>query len=398
MKIWVSIGAVLLSFPTFAQDTDLAGCPKDPLQYEAEKIIGIKSSASNLEEAIDAVSRHFLGRPFDGSGPLGEGTEVEGGDGIDEDPRYNLQGFDCVTLVESVIALSNASSFASFKTLSDQVRYAPGSKICYASRNHFAEADWIPNNVAAGFLKDITQDVGGASVSTVETETRKKEWLLAKTLKDIKLVRRHEETDDQLEKRKLLAFEKLRESAKAVEDKMTVLPYVPLEALFEKYKTSQDENPFAADLAKDMDTVQKKYDKYLAEATNGAAHPAIKDERKRAIEGVERKYRIKLMQPSIDVLTRIPSGTVVSIIRKDWPPNDKKTGKEPTTRILVSHQAVLIRGNDGKLVIRQASFNKKVEDKDFIDYLVSTYADSPTMVGVHFAQILARTADQDLHE
>ncbi len=107
--------------------------------------------------------------------PLGEGPQGE----ISKAPLYRFDGFDCTTFVETVMALSFSSTPAEFKARINQIRYKNGS-VNYVMRNHFTSVDWIPNNQAYGFVKDITIAVGGAYTKWSQTWIDKAGWYAKK--------------------------------------------------------------------------------------------------------------------------------------------------------------------------------------------------------------------------
>lgn len=114
------------------------------------------SVSSTTVQRIEASSARFLGLPYLTGGPLGEGPS-----GVyDQDPLYRFDGFDCTTFVETVMALSLAKDSAEFGKLMDLIRY-DGGVVTYQTRNHFTDADWVPNNVRAGYIRDITAAVAG---------------------------------------------------------------------------------------------------------------------------------------------------------------------------------------------------------------------------------------------
>ncbi|HEX9401833.1 MAG TPA: N-acetylmuramoyl-L-alanine amidase-like domain-containing protein [Anaeromyxobacter sp.] len=94
-----------------------------------------------------AATRAFVGAPYAPS-PLGEGA------GRDPDPRFRLDAFDCMTLVETAVALGSASSLAETRVALDDVRYSGAPT--YAARNHEVLSQWIPANVAKGFIAEAT--------------------------------------------------------------------------------------------------------------------------------------------------------------------------------------------------------------------------------------------------
>jgi len=93
--------------------------------------------------------------------------------------------FNCTTYVETVAALSRSKAPGEFFKNLLGIRYRDG-RATYVSRNHFPEADWIPNNVAAGILKDVTAEIGASAQVTamvVEKEIQKANWLKAEVKK-----------------------------------------------------------------------------------------------------------------------------------------------------------------------------------------------------------------------
>lgn len=94
-----------------------------------------------------AATRPLLGAAYAPS-PLGEER------GRDPDPRFRLDAFDCMTLVETALALGSAASLAEARVALDDVRYS--GPPAYATRNHEVLAQWIPSNVAKGWIAPAT--------------------------------------------------------------------------------------------------------------------------------------------------------------------------------------------------------------------------------------------------
>ena len=125
----------------------------------------------NLSQRIDYFSAIFLTKPYFIE-PLGEGFKGE----FNQEPLYRLDGFDCQTFVETVIALSLAHNLNEFKTLMNQIRYANGI-VDFTKRNHFPSADWLPNNAKAGFIEDITAKVAGKkNTATTTVYINRQQW------------------------------------------------------------------------------------------------------------------------------------------------------------------------------------------------------------------------------
>ncbi len=105
---------------------------------------------SEHAERLTAISALFIGARYQLS-PLGEGDRA----GPDRDPIVRYDAFDCVTYVEQVMALSWYPSHRASSQKLQHIRYAHG-KIAYAQRNHIMMAQWIPQNIRAGFVRDIS--------------------------------------------------------------------------------------------------------------------------------------------------------------------------------------------------------------------------------------------------
>lgn len=101
----------------------------------------------SIGDRIDALSRLMLGTPYLDH-PLGEG-----GSGPEPQARFRLDGVDCQTFVETVLAMANAKDLAQAKVLLDDIRYAKAPP-SFSNRNHFTEAQWLPANVEKGYLRE----------------------------------------------------------------------------------------------------------------------------------------------------------------------------------------------------------------------------------------------------
>ncbi len=130
----------------------------------------LSHSKQDLSAKIGRVSERFLGVPYLLS-PLGEGP----GNLPDPDPLMRLDAVDCTTLVEQVMALSQASNQAEALHRLGLIRYRQG-EIGYQQRKHFMAAQWIPLNQAAGFIEDVTIRLGGDRVRWVEMKLDRAAW------------------------------------------------------------------------------------------------------------------------------------------------------------------------------------------------------------------------------
>jgi hypothetical protein len=95
---------------------------------------------------MELFSRLLVGRPYIVD-PLG------GSPGTPERLTASLRGFDCVTYVESVLALSRARRPAAFAGELKRLRYA-GGEVAWRKRNHYMTG-WIRENARRGVLSRL---------------------------------------------------------------------------------------------------------------------------------------------------------------------------------------------------------------------------------------------------
>jgi len=125
------------------------------------KIISI-SDLDNQEIGTNMVA---MGKTFIGTPYVAKTLEI----GETESLVINLQGLDCTTFVENVLAFglmlkNNKKDFDSYTHYLETIRYKDGELNGYASRLHYF-SEWIANNEQKGLLKDITSEIGGLESS-----------------------------------------------------------------------------------------------------------------------------------------------------------------------------------------------------------------------------------------
>ena len=121
-----------------------------------------------MGDRVDAISQLFVGTPYT-EFPLGEG-----GDGPEPQARWRLDGVDCQTFVETVLALANSKSTGQAKKILDDIRYGK-DPISFANRNHFTEAQWLPSNFEKGYLSDEVPTIDGHAPSA-ELVLKRAQW------------------------------------------------------------------------------------------------------------------------------------------------------------------------------------------------------------------------------
>lgn len=205
----------------------------------------------NLSERLNYFSAAFLGKKYK-RGALGEGSEAL----FDQNPEYRTDVFDCMTYVNTVLALLNANNLTEFQQKIREINYQ-NSQVLYQNRYHFTSIDWNPSNQKHGFIQDITHSIHDQSNERVakilSVYINKKEWYRKKTLADIKLLSPLTPKEAQS---RLAAFRNLSEKSINQE---SYVPYIPLNVLFNK-------------------------------------------------QG----------QPNLFIFEQIPSGSIIEIVRKDW--------------------------------------------------------------------------------
>lgn len=139
----------------------LLGCagahPPVPLarNAEASRLLA-QLPSGDLAVRTEAASRALLGRGYL-LGPLGEGDSVPGGIRGESKPRFRLDSFDCVTYLETSLALARARDTSDLLSRMDSIRYLDG-KVDWRWRNHFFEGDWLPRNAARVSLVRFGED------------------------------------------------------------------------------------------------------------------------------------------------------------------------------------------------------------------------------------------------
>src|SRR6516162_11847383 len=96
---------------------------------------------------IDVLSRHFLGYPY-------QPNPLIGSSDTPEVFIASLDGFDCVTYIETIVALALAAHVDDFIEWLRKIRYERG-RIQWNSRNHYMTG-WIRNNLLLGVIEPVS--------------------------------------------------------------------------------------------------------------------------------------------------------------------------------------------------------------------------------------------------
>lgn len=154
----ISLFIILLSF-NFGIAQQITCSPKDKMAVE-QKIKDIEGILKpDFGNTLVAVGKSFMKTPY-----VAKTLEI----GDTETLVVNLQGLDCTTFVENVLAFSTLLkkkeyTFDAFVNTLKIIRYKDGALDGYASRLHYF-SEWIANNAEKGLLKDITGEIGGKEI------------------------------------------------------------------------------------------------------------------------------------------------------------------------------------------------------------------------------------------
>lgn len=114
----------------------------DELQRLLAEVEGVQPLSARLERLSGAL----LGRPYV-DGPLIGSAEQP------EELVTRLDAFDCVTYIETVLALGRCRDAADFPAQLTALRYEEG-RIDWRARNHYMSW-WLERNVAAGLVEPL---------------------------------------------------------------------------------------------------------------------------------------------------------------------------------------------------------------------------------------------------
>ncbi len=127
----------------------------------------LAASGQERNAELIAIIKKFTNKPYTLIGAQGEGdgiytiTSHIDTRHIQQDPLYRTDAFNCMTLVETVIALFQSDNLDDFKQQILKIEYGTAqlpqsNQIHYCNRNNFTSKDFNPINQAHGYMKDIT--------------------------------------------------------------------------------------------------------------------------------------------------------------------------------------------------------------------------------------------------
>src|SRR5262245_40920514 len=119
---------------------------RDPGRRRIQRMLKESGTIKDAAGRLQWISGQFLGLPYVTDPLVGSADTPE----LFTD---TLDGFDCVTYMETVLALAGARSVADFATRLKRIRYKDG-EVHWRLRNHYMTS-WIRNNTRGGFVRSL---------------------------------------------------------------------------------------------------------------------------------------------------------------------------------------------------------------------------------------------------
>lgn len=174
---------------------------------------------NNLSQRITLISRAFINTPYL-LGALGEGPDAP----FDQNPLYRTDAFDCVTFVDTVLAMAKAKNLEQFKRVILDMRYQSNPP-SFFTRAHFISIDWNTSNQKKGYIKDITEQFP-VKVRTTHTTINQAGWYKNLKLSNLKLIGSVSFMDQQQ------LLNELHDFSKKTQTQISTIKYIPLSELF----------------------------------------------------------------------------------------------------------------------------------------------------------------------
>jgi N-acetylmuramoyl-L-alanine amidase-like len=121
--------------------------PRGLDRRRVERLLSAVRHDRSAAGRIDALSRRFLGHRYKSNPLIGSADTAEVF-------TASLDGFDCVTYIEIILALACASNVDDFTEWLRKIRYERG-RIQWERRNHYMTL-WIRNNAREGIIRPIS--------------------------------------------------------------------------------------------------------------------------------------------------------------------------------------------------------------------------------------------------
>jgi hypothetical protein len=131
--------------------------PRGLNRRRVEQLLSQTKDDRAIGSRIEVLSRHFLGRPYQTNPLIGSADSAEVF-------TASIDRFDCVTYIETVVALARAATVDGFIEWLRKIRYESG-RIQWDRRNHYMTL-WIRNNAREAIIRRVSM----IAVTTVSIE------------------------------------------------------------------------------------------------------------------------------------------------------------------------------------------------------------------------------------
>ncbi len=303
-----------------------------------------KVKGATPADRVDSASRSFLGVPYEDA-PLGEG----GNDAYDHGPLYRFDAFDCMTYVETMLALAGSQKPEEFPKKLARIRYQ-GDKPRFVTRNHFPCTDWIPHNTRLGVVRDITEEVGVKwGMERANAIVNKRGWFEKLEAAVIRVP-----GADDAQRAKLLT--QLRGEGKAFAPQTPSLPFIPLAKFITHTDVAEAETLRRQAEEKELARVKREERNRQPQAEDDfekQIHDALID--------LRLHYLIQDVQVDPALLAAIPNGTILNVVRPGW--------KIAGTQMNISHQGFVIQKKEGTYFRHVSRSGGRAKDVPLANYL-----------------------------
>ncbi len=120
--------------------------PRGPDVRRLRQLLSGARPHRTVPARMEILSATLVGSPYVAHGLVGSAV-------LPELFTASLDGFDCVTYVETVLALARASDPAGFADELRRIRYE-GGEVEWTRRNHYM-TDWVLRNTMADFVRPV---------------------------------------------------------------------------------------------------------------------------------------------------------------------------------------------------------------------------------------------------
>jgi hypothetical protein len=121
--------------------------PRGLSRRRVEHLLSETKDERSTGSRVDVLSRHFLGHSYKPNPLIGSADTAEVF-------TASLDGFDCVTYIETILALARAANVDDFIEWLRKIRYEQG-RVEWERRNHYMTL-WIRNNVRTGIIRPLS--------------------------------------------------------------------------------------------------------------------------------------------------------------------------------------------------------------------------------------------------